>query len=58
MYDACATKEPSDKGDYLRRSAGNLSRREFGTLSLGTGLVMLLPRAAGRGPRLGRMVGT
>ena len=34
-----------DEERYLRRSAG-LTRREFGTLSLGTGLAMLLPRAA------------
>ena len=34
-----------DAEDYLRRS-GNLTRREFGALSVGTGLAMLLPRAA------------
>ena len=34
-----------DAQDYLRRS-GNLTRRAFGSLSLGTGLAMLLPRAA------------
>ena len=34
-----------DEENHLRGSAG-LTRREFGTLSLGTGLAMLLPRAA------------
>ena len=34
-----------DAEDYLRRS-GNLTRRAFGALSVGTGLAMLLPRAA------------
>ena len=34
-----------DAQDYLRRS-GNLTRRAFGSLSVGTGLAMLLPRAA------------
>ena len=34
-----------DEESYLRRSA-NLTRRDFGTLSLGAGLAMLLPRAA------------
>ena len=35
-----------DAENYLRRSA-KLSKREFGALSLGTGLAMLLPRPAG-----------
>ncbi|MDE2914548.1 MAG: dienelactone hydrolase family protein [Paracoccaceae bacterium] len=35
-----------DAENYLRRS-GNLNRRDFGVLSLGTGLTMALPRAAG-----------
>ena len=34
-----------DEEDYLHRSA-RLTRRDFGTLSLGAGLAMLLPRAA------------
>ena len=34
-----------DEEDHLRRSA-SLTRRDFGTLSLGAGLAMLLPRAA------------
>ena len=34
-----------DEESYLRRSA-SLTRRDFGTLSLGAGLAMLLPRAA------------
>ena len=34
-----------DEENYLRRSA-SLTRRDFGTLSLGAGLAMLLPRAA------------
>jgi carboxymethylenebutenolidase len=34
----------NDMGEYLHRS-DDLTRRQFGALSLGTGLVMLLPRA-------------
>ena len=34
-----------DEEDYLRRP-GKLTRREFGALSVGTGLAMILPRAA------------
>ncbi len=41
----CDEETLRDEEDHLRRSAG-LTRREFGTLSLGTGLAMLLPRAA------------
>ncbi len=41
----CDEKTLRDADDYLRRS-GNLTRREFGALSVGTGLAMLLPRAA------------
>ena len=41
----CDEKTLRDAEDYLRRSA-KLTRRGFGTLSVGTGLAMLLPRAA------------
>ena len=41
----CDERTLRDEEDYLRRS-GNLTRREFGALSVGAGLAMLLPRAA------------
>ena len=41
----CDERTLRDADDHLRRS-GNLTRREFGALSVGTGLAMLLPRAA------------
>ena len=41
----CDERTLRDAENYLRRS-GKLSRREFGVLSVGTGLAMLLPRAA------------
>ena len=41
----CDEKTLRDEEDYLRRS-GRLTRREFAALSVGTGLAMLLPRAA------------
>ena len=41
----CDERTLRDAEDYLRRS-GNLTRREFGALSAGAGLAMLLPRAA------------
>ena len=41
----CDEKTIRDAEAYLRRSGG-LTRREFGALSVGTGLAMLLPRAA------------
>ena len=41
----CDEKTLRDEEDYLRRS-GRLTRRKFGALSVGTGLAMLLPRAA------------
>ena len=41
----CDEETRRDEEAYLRRSA-SLSRRDFGTLSLGAGLAMLLPRAA------------
>ena len=41
----CDEKTLRDEEDYLRRS-GRLTRREFAALSIGTGLAMLLPRAA------------
>ena len=41
----CDERTLRDEENYLRRS-GNLTRREFGALSVGTGLAMLLPRAA------------
>ena len=41
----CDEETRRDEEEYLRRS-GNLTRREFGALSVGTGLAMLLPRAA------------
>ena len=41
----CDERTLRDEEHYLRRSAG-LTRREFGALSVGTGLAMLLPRAA------------
>ena len=42
----CDEKTIDDMIEYLRRS-GNLTRRQFGTLSVGTGFAMFLPRAAG-----------
>ena len=41
----CDERTLRDEEDYLRGS-GHLTRREFGALSLGAGLAMLLPRAA------------
>ena len=41
----CDEKTIGDANEHLRR-AGRLTRREFGALSIGTGLAMLLPRAA------------
>ena len=41
----CDERTQRDVEDYLRHSA-SLTRRDFGTLSLGAGLAMLLPRAA------------
>ena len=41
----CDEETRRDEEESLRRS-GNLTRREFGALSVGTGLAMLLPRAA------------
>ena len=41
----CDEKTLRDEEEYLRRS-GDLTRREFGALSVGAGLAMLLPRAA------------
>ena len=41
----CDERTQRDAEEYLRRS-GSLTRREFGALSMGTGLAMLLPRAA------------
>ena len=41
----CDERTQRDVEEYLRRSA-SLTRRDFGTLSLGAGLAMLLPRAA------------
>ena len=41
----CDERTTREADDYLRRS-GSLSRREFGALSVGAGLAMLLPRAA------------
>ena len=41
----CDERTLRDAEDHLRRS-GHLTRREFGTLSLGAGVAMLLPRAA------------
>ncbi|MCY3875971.1 MAG: dienelactone hydrolase family protein [Rhodobacteraceae bacterium] len=41
----CDENTLRDGEDHLRRS-GNLNRRDFGALSLGTGLAMALPRAA------------
>ena len=41
----CDERTFRDEEEYLRRS-GNLTRREFGALSVGAGLAMLLPRAA------------
>ena len=42
----CDEETLRDEEEYLHRS-GNLTRRGFGGLTLGTGLTMLLPRAAG-----------
>ena len=43
----CDERTLRDEEDHLRRSGNlSLSRREFGALSVGTGLAMLLPRAA------------
>ena len=41
----CDERTVNDVNDYLRRS-GSLTRRQFGALSVGTGLAMFLPRAA------------
>ena len=41
----CDEETLRDAEAYLRRS-GNLTRRAFGALSVGTGLAMMLPRAA------------
>ena len=41
----CDEETRRDEEEYLRRPA-SLTRRDFGTLSLGAGLAMLLPRAA------------
>ena len=41
----CDERTQRDVEDHLRHSA-SLTRRDFGTLSLGAGLAMLLPRAA------------
>ncbi len=41
----CDERTVNDVNEYLRRS-GNLTRRQFGALSVGTGLAMFLPRAA------------
>lgn len=41
----CDERTMNDANEYLRRS-GALSRRQFGALSAGAGLSMLLPRAA------------
>ena len=41
----CDERTLRDEEDYLSRS-GRLTRREFGALTAGTGLAMLLPRAA------------
>ncbi len=41
----CDEKTIGDANEHVRRS-GHLTRREFGALSVGTGLAMLLPRAA------------
>ena len=41
----CDERTQREAEDYLHRS-GHLTRREFGALSVGTGLAMLLPRAA------------
>ena len=41
----CDEETPRDAEAYLRRS-GNLTRRAFGALSVGTGLAMVLPRSA------------
>ena len=41
----CDEKTIGDANEHVRRS-GHLTRREFGALSIGTGLAMLLPHAA------------
>ena len=41
----CDERTIRDAEEHVRRS-GNLTRREFGALSVGTGLAMLVPRAA------------
>ena len=41
----CDERTVDEVNDYLRRP-GNLTRRQFGALSVGTGLAMFLPRAA------------
>ena len=41
----CDERTVHEVNEYLRRP-GNLTRRQFGALSVGTGLAMLLPRAA------------
>ena len=42
----CDERTADDMNEYLRRS-GNLTRRQFGAVSVGAGLAMLLPRVAG-----------
>ncbi len=42
----CDETTARDEDEFLRGS-GNLTRRGFGTLSVGTGVAMLLPRTAG-----------
>ena len=41
----CDEKTTNDANEHLRRS-GSLTRRQFGEVSVGAGLAMLLPRAA------------
>ena len=41
----CDERTQREAEEYVRRS-GHLTRREFGAVSVGTGLAMLLPRAA------------
>ena len=41
----CDERTPEDMKEYLRRS-GELTRRQFGSVSVGAGLAMLLPRTA------------
>ena len=42
----CDEQTADDMNEYLRRS-GNLTRRQFGAVSVGAGLAMLWPRVAG-----------